>query len=134
MVLVEITESLDLCERPAHIVHEQKMLETHKRCGRPSLAPWPLATVPDLHSVDRYLSIAPPLKCAVGENLPKRRPQADDEPFPRPSHHQHCLYLLAEAERIIDRTAAKWPIAEVDAVKSRLKQIAEKLTGASART
>jgi hypothetical protein len=64
--------------------------------------------------------------------MPRRGAEADDEPTPRPTHHQHCLYLLAEAERMIDRTAADWSGPEVGLVKSRLVQIAETLTRLSA--
>jgi hypothetical protein len=62
-----------------------------------------------------------------GDSVPKRWTHADDEPASRPAHYQHCLYLLAEAERVIDRTAAEWPPAEAALVKSRLLQVAEKL-------
>ena len=62
--------------------------------------------------------------------MPKRRTHADDDPSSKPTHHQHCLYLLAEAERMIDRTAAEWRPEETASVKSRLMQIAEKLTRA----
>jgi hypothetical protein len=59
--------------------------------------------------------------------MPRRRAHADNEPMSRPTHHEHCLYLLAEVERMIDRAAADWSRAEVSVVKSRLTQIAEML-------
>jgi hypothetical protein len=62
--------------------------------------------------------------------MPNRRAHADDEPASRPTHHEHCLYLLAEAERMVDRAAEEWSPAETAAVASRLMQIAEKLTRA----
>jgi hypothetical protein len=62
--------------------------------------------------------------------MPKRRTRADDEPSSRPTHYQHCLYLLAEAERMTERAAAEWSPAEAASVKCRLMRIAEKLTRA----
>ena len=64
--------------------------------------------------------------------MPRRGAEADDEPTPIPTHHQHCLYLLAEAERMIDRTAADWSSAEASLVKSRLAELAETLERLSA--
>ena len=58
---------------------------------------------------------------------------ADNEAPTRPSHHQHCLYLLAETERMIDRAAAEWSPAEAALITARLVQIAEGLTRARAR-
>jgi hypothetical protein len=58
----------------------------------------------------------------------------DDEPRSMPTHYQHCLYLLAEAERMVDRAAAAWSTAETGLVKSRLKQIAAKLQRSSTPT
>jgi hypothetical protein len=58
---------------------------------------------------------------------------ADDEQSSTPPRYQHCLYLLAEAERMIDRAAAEWSPAEAASIAARLLQIAEKLTGALAR-
>lgn len=63
--------------------------------------------------------------------MPKRRSHANDGPSSRPTHHQHCLYLLAEAERMIDRAAGEWSVTETASVASRLLQITEKLTRAS---
>jgi hypothetical protein len=59
---------------------------------------------------------------------------ADDEAPDRPSHYQHCLYLLAEAERMIDRAAAEWSPAEAAAITARIARIAERLTRALGRT
>jgi len=61
--------------------------------------------------------------------MPKRQARVGDEPSSRLMHHQHCLYLLAEAERMIDRTGAGWSPAEAGLVKFRLLRISEKLTG-----
>jgi hypothetical protein len=58
----------------------------------------------------------------------RHRAHADDEPSPRSTHYQHCLYLLAELERMIDRTAAGWSPAEAGFARSRLMQIGDKLT------
>ena len=63
--------------------------------------------------------------------MPKRRALADDETRFRPSHHQHCLFLISEAERMIDRAAGEWSQAELSSVKSRLARITEKLMRAS---
>jgi hypothetical protein len=56
-----------------------------------------------------------------------------NEPSSKPTHGEHCLYLLAEAERIITRTSMDWSAAEVAAVSDRLAQIAEMLMAAGLR-
>ncbi len=59
--------------------------------------------------------------------MPRRAAHTLDEPSSKPEHYQHCLYLLAEAERMIDRTASAWPPDGVGSVRARLLQIADKL-------
>ena len=60
--------------------------------------------------------------------MPKRQSHADGEPASRALHSEHCLYLLAEADRVIAQTSAGWSPAEAGLVKSRLLQISERLT------
>jgi hypothetical protein len=60
--------------------------------------------------------------------MPKHPRLTDDKLSSRPTHYQHCLYLIAEAERMIDRAAAGWSPSEATLIKSRLVQIAERLT------
>ena len=42
--------------------------------------------------------------------------------------YEHCLYLLAEIERMIERGSEAWPPAQTSLIRFRLLQIAEKLT------
>jgi hypothetical protein len=66
--------------------------------------------------------------------VPKRRPQDDqNDSSLTPTHFERCLYLLAEADRVIDRTAADWTQAETGAVGVRLAAIAQRLARAATR-
>jgi hypothetical protein len=52
----------------------------------------------------------------------------DDDPSATPIRYQHCLYLLAETERVIDRSATEWSPVEAASVAARLVRLAERLT------
>jgi hypothetical protein len=57
--------------------------------------------------------------------LPKRRAHFEGELSPL--RYEHCLYLLAEIDRLVDTAVAAWSAGEAGAIESRLVQIIEKL-------
>ena len=66
--------------------------------------------------------------------MPKTRPRTADSPPSDPARqerYQYCLYLLAEAERLVDQTAAQWQPVMLATLRSRIMQLEDSLTRAT---
>lgn len=63
--------------------------------------------------------------------MPEVRARVAGERSPQSAceqRYEYCLYLLAEAERMIDQTAGEWSALASDLIRARLVQLGDKLT------